>query len=53
MKLPFPDEAKVALEQTQSDMAGIRSELAEIKELLKILISVQYMLAGVDSPHDL
>lgn len=53
MKIPVPDEVKVALEQSQEDMSAMRQELAEIKELLKVLISTQYLLAGVDSPADL
>lgn len=53
MKMPLPDEAKIALAQTQSDMAGIRQELAEIKNLIDALISVQFLLAGLDRPDDL
>ena len=55
MKFPLmdPTDANARLAAATADMAAMKAELIEIKELLKILISTQYLLAGLDSPPDI
>lgn len=55
MKFPLMnlDDAGERLERAEQDMAAIRTDIAEIKRLLDLLITVQFSLAGLDRPTDL